>query len=104
MGTFSNAGEFGHAIVIPNGNACVCGNKGCLETYPSLTSLRQFLHKKGRKARSFNEIETQMTAEDPLVKDWICEAVQPLRNCLSTLENLFEPEAMDVWRDEPNWL
>ncbi|WP_195909541.1 ROK family transcriptional regulator [Rhizobium tubonense] len=103
-GAFGNAGEFGHTIVIPNGNACVCGKKGCLETYASLTSLRRFLNEKDQKVRSFDEIETQMTAEDVLVKDWICEAIEPLRNGLSTLENLFEPETMMFGGDAPNWL
>ncbi|PRX97078.1 ROK family transcriptional regulator [Allonocardiopsis opalescens] len=30
-----NAGELGHMVVEPGGRACVCGNRGCLETYVS---------------------------------------------------------------------
>jgi predicted NBD/HSP70 family sugar kinase len=32
-GNSGNAGEFGHITVVPNGAACFCGNKGCLEAY-----------------------------------------------------------------------
>ena len=34
-----NAGEFGHTIVVPDGEACHCGGKGCLETVASEGSL-----------------------------------------------------------------
>lgn len=34
------AGEIGHSIVVPNGEECRCGNKGCLELY---TSERYFI-------------------------------------------------------------
>ncbi|MBQ8969382.1 MAG: ROK family protein [Bacteroidaceae bacterium] len=33
------AGELGHVIVEPNGRACGCGRKGCLETYCSATGV-----------------------------------------------------------------
>lgn len=29
------AGEIGHSIIVPNGDDCRCGNKGCLELYTS---------------------------------------------------------------------
>jgi glucokinase len=35
------AGELGHTTVIPNGRACGCGRKGCLETYVSATGIKQ---------------------------------------------------------------
>ena len=39
-GKTGNAGELGHAILIPGGRLCGCGRKGCLETYASATGIR----------------------------------------------------------------
>lgn len=39
-GKTGNAGELGHAILIPNGRLCGCGRRGCLETYASATGIR----------------------------------------------------------------
>lgn len=33
------AGEMGHAILIPEGRPCSCGNKGCLEKYASSSGI-----------------------------------------------------------------
>lgn len=40
-GKTGNAGELGHAILIPDGRLCGCGRKGCLETYTSATGIRR---------------------------------------------------------------
>ena len=40
-GKTGNAGELGHAILIPSGRPCGCGRKGCLETYTSATGIRR---------------------------------------------------------------
>ena len=40
-GKTGNAGELGHAILIPDGRPCGCGRKGCLETYTSATGIRR---------------------------------------------------------------
>jgi predicted NBD/HSP70 family sugar kinase len=34
-GSGNKSGEIGHTIVVPDGPACVCGNRGCLETVAS---------------------------------------------------------------------
>jgi N-acetylglucosamine repressor len=34
-GSFNFAGEIGHTIVVPEGELCSCGNRGCLETVAS---------------------------------------------------------------------
>jgi glucokinase len=33
------AGEFGHMTVVPSGNPCGCGNRGCLEKHASATAV-----------------------------------------------------------------
>jgi glucokinase len=40
-GGFGLAGEFGHLQVVPDGRACGCGARGCLEAYASGTALRR---------------------------------------------------------------
>lgn len=34
------SGEFGHAIIVPNGRRCYCGKKGCFDAYCSAHALR----------------------------------------------------------------
>ena len=41
LGKTGGAGELGHAILIPEGRQCGCGNKGCLETYTSARGIVQ---------------------------------------------------------------
>lgn len=40
-GHFDNAGEIGHLIAVPNGRACPCGQRGCLERYASANAVAQ---------------------------------------------------------------
>ena len=35
QGYYGNAGELGHMIVVPDGEPCRCGQRGCLEVYAS---------------------------------------------------------------------
>jgi glucokinase len=38
-GQLGMAGELGHLTVVPNGNPCGCGNRGCLEKHASATAI-----------------------------------------------------------------
>jgi len=38
-GAAGMAGEIGHITVVPNGNPCGCGNRGCLEKHASATAV-----------------------------------------------------------------
>ncbi len=41
-GFLGMAGEVGHITVVPNGNPCGCGNRGCLEKHASATAIAAF--------------------------------------------------------------
>jgi glucokinase len=38
------AGELGHTTVVPSGNPCGCGNRGCLEKHASATAVTAMAH------------------------------------------------------------
>lgn len=58
-GRYGMAGEFGHMVVVPDGQRCECGNRGCLEQYASGNVL-------GREARELARAGSPVTV--PLVK------------------------------------
>ncbi|ARP66124.1 transcriptional regulator [Mesorhizobium sp. WSM1497] len=72
-GAWGNAGEIGHIPVIPGGEACPCGNSGCLERYLSLEALRRW---NGSEA------------------DWVAEVASIFHNAVAVIENLFDPETV----------
>ena len=47
-GRLGNAGHIGHIVVVPDGRACVCGSRGCLEAEASGTAIAAMT---GRPAR-----------------------------------------------------
>ena len=76
-GAFGNAGEIGHLPLVPGGEACPCGNRGCLERYLSLEALE-------RRSASVG------------FDGWVAEAAPLLRAALVTIENLFDPETVVI--------
>lgn len=71
-GAFGNAGEIGHVPLVPNGEPCPCGNRGCLERYLSLEAME-------RRSAAIG------------MDRWIAEAAPLLRSAIVTIENLFDP-------------
>jgi predicted NBD/HSP70 family sugar kinase len=76
-GSHRNAGEIGHVPLVPGGEACPCGNNGCLERYLSLEAY---------------ERRAQLTSDD----GWIAEAAPLLRATIVMVENLFDPETVII--------
>ncbi|HHY48839.1 MAG TPA: ROK family transcriptional regulator [Alphaproteobacteria bacterium] len=72
-GAWGNAGEIGHVPMVPDGEACSCGNRGCLECYVSLASFRR---------SGLSEA------------DWVAQVMPLFRNALALIENLFDPQTI----------
>jgi predicted NBD/HSP70 family sugar kinase/biotin operon repressor len=72
-GNWGNAGEIGHLTVIPDGELCTCGNKGCLERYVSLEAF-------GR--RKLPEAE------------WLAEITPVFTQAIRMIENMYDPQSV----------
>jgi len=72
-GAWGNAGEIGHIPIVLDGEACPCGNRGCLERYLSLDAFNR---------RGLSETE------------WVAEVAPIFRNAVRAIENLFDPETV----------
>ena len=59
-GATGRAGELGHLVVVPGGEMCGCGNRGCVEAYASAASI-------ARRYRAATG-DTQARAEDVVAR------------------------------------
>jgi len=74
-GAWGNAGEIGHIPIVPGGEACPCGNRGCLERYVSLDALSRH----GRDESG-----------------WLAEIRSIFASAITMVENLFDPETIII--------
>ncbi|WP_421758996.1 ROK family transcriptional regulator [Devosia sp.] len=74
-GAWGNAGEIGHIPLVLNGEPCPCGNRGCLERYISLEAYN-------RRPAGISE------------SAWVDSVAPIFRAAITTVENLFDPEAI----------
>ncbi|ABS15199.1 MULTISPECIES: ROK family protein [Brucella] len=93
-GAFGNAGEIGHIVITPNGRSCACGQKGCLETYASLHTLREKLHAAGIEDTDFDALEKLHGNRNPVLMGWVQEAADHLAPMIAMIENILDPETI----------
>ena len=74
-GRHENAGELGHKIVVPEGRACKCGQRGCLEAYASAstTAIRATELVAGGKKSSLGDI---ISRGEQITSKHVCAAAQ----------------------------
>ncbi|BCP55414.1 transcriptional regulator [Kaistia sp. 32K] len=92
LGAHGNAGEIGHIPIVPDGDLCPCGNRGCLERYVSQEALDRRLKAIDPSAR----VETALEQHPKIVDTWIAETAPVLRRAIATIENLFDPDGIVI--------
>jgi N-acetylglucosamine repressor len=100
------AGHMGHHVVSLEGDLCYCGNRGCLETYTSITSILKKIQGKLHQGEAsiltsmmsdindlnYNMIMDAYKAGDVLVINELTKAGQILGVGIANAINMYDPE------------
>lgn len=103
VGGHWRSAELGHVVTQPGGEACDCGQRGCLDTvagglavvrrYQTLANLPD---RSGTKPLEAVEVARRAAQEDPAAMQVWAEAVDALTDALTTAVTLFDPSAVVV--------
>ncbi|ABS01603.1 ROK family protein [Kineococcus radiotolerans] len=89
-GATGAAGEFGHVPVVPDGELCPCGQRGCLEVYASGGGVaRRYAARTGTALRA-EEVVARLGRDGAADAVW-ADAVAALSSGLVTLTMLLDP-------------
>ena len=103
-GSRNNAGEIGHVIAVPNGRACPCGKRGCLDRYVSLGSAYEYLGIRNPETYTAAEIDARINEIGAPRDAWLEAAVEPMRQTIDFLELAFDPQTVVLGGPMPSAL
>ncbi|PDT46666.1 transcriptional regulator [Sinorhizobium fredii] len=89
------AGQLGHLVVNLGGHPCPCGQRGCIETESSGTSLRRHLNEAGygHEVRFEHVLQNAESSDERAIgvmRAW----AGPLRAAINTLSAAFDPDVV----------
>lgn len=89
------AGQFGHLVVSQQGQLCNCGQRGCVETESSGTSLRRHLNEAGYSPETrFEHVYDSAKSGDAKAISVMIAWSGPLRSAINTLSAGFDPDVV----------
>jgi glucokinase len=94
-GTRGYGGELGHTVVDPNGPACGCGSRGCLEQYASGTAIAR-LAKPSYGATTAKDVALAARRGEPQALEVYRQVGQYLGIACASFANLFNPECLAI--------
>ena len=89
-GSTGRAGELGHYPVYPDGEACPCGQRGCLERYASAAAVARRYTARTGAALDTSAIASRVPQEEAAAAVW-SEATDALATALVTCTVLLDP-------------
>ncbi|WP_084715094.1 ROK family protein [Streptacidiphilus rugosus] len=90
-GGHGGAGELGHLVVRPGGDACRCGNRGCLETVASASAIARRYREAAGDAVTADQVALLAREGDPVAAGIWREAVDALADGLAAGATLLDP-------------
>ncbi|RMF07164.1 MAG: ROK family protein [Candidatus Neomarinimicrobiota bacterium] len=87
------AGEWGHAILIPDGHSCYCGRRGCVETYLSGPALeRDWTRRTGQQCSLETIVREQVSHPD--FRGWKTDFLRHFGLGLGNVINILDPDVV----------
>lgn len=84
--------EFGHMVIIENGEPCTCGRKGCLEAYVSATALKRDAKRAAGAWRTPEEIFRAAAEGDAQMQEVVDAYIRRLGIGIVNIVNIFRPQ------------
>lgn len=89
----ATAGQLGHLTVDVNGEVCLCGRRGCIETTSSGTALGRHIATAGLASdTTVEELFTRSSKGDAIASGVLALWVNPLRAAIDSAVAAFDPE------------
>jgi predicted NBD/HSP70 family sugar kinase len=96
------AGELGHLVFEPGGNACQCGGRGCLQTIASRHAMLGAVRAAGRPSpATIAELAARARQRDEIATAVIRRAGEALGRGLAMLLSLLNLELVVLYAEEP---
>lgn len=93
-GATGQAGEIGHIVLFPQGPACRCGKRGCLEAVASGTGIARAAKETLGEELTAAQVVDRARAGDPRATAIVLEAARAVGQGLAIAWELLEPEAI----------
>ncbi|GAB2754470.1 ROK family transcriptional regulator [Sinomonas soli] len=89
-------GEIGHSTIVEHGLVCRCGNRGCLETVASTTTMSELLSRGHPDQMTPDEIVERARAGSAAVLRVLDDAGLAVGRALGAVANLISPEVIVI--------